>query len=146
MQAQSDQLVVMGGSWRAPTFAHARVADAMRSGVIACPPDSSLRTVARMMATNHVHSVVVTAGGEAPIAVISEHELLDAAGSDPEDVRAESIAVEPVTVSLDDPVSRAVELMLEHRVSHLLVVSAAGHGLGVISALDVAGVMAWGQG
>ena len=145
MQQQSHELTALEGSWRAPSFEHARVADAMRAGVIACPPDASLRTVARMMAANHVHSVVVTAGGEAPIAMISERELLAAAGPGAEDSSAESLAVDPVTVATDDPLSRAVELMLEHRVSHLLVVSAGGHGLGVISALDVAGVLAWSQ-
>jgi CBS domain-containing protein len=145
MKQQSHELTALEGSWRAPSFEHARVADAMHAGVIACPPDASLHTVARMMAANHVHSVVVTAGGEAPIAMISERELLAAAGPGAEDSSAESLAVDPVTVATDDPLSRAVELMLEHRVSHLLVVSAGGHGLGVISALDVAGVLAWGQ-
>ena len=145
MQQQSDGLTGPEGSWRAPSYEHARVSDAMRTGVIGCPPDASLQTVARMMAANHVHSVVVTAGGEAPIAVISERELLAGAGPGAEDRTAESLAVDPITVAMDDPLSRAVELMLEHRVSHLLVVDTGGRGLGVISGLDVAGVLGWGQ-
>ena len=42
-----------------PSLRHARVPDAMRPGVITCPPDSSMRDVARMMVTNHIHAVVV---------------------------------------------------------------------------------------
>jgi CBS domain-containing protein len=145
MQQQSHELTALEGSWRAPSYEHARVSDAMRAGVIGCPPDASLRTVARMMAANHVHSVVVTAGGDAPVAVLSEPELLAAAGPRDEERTAESLAVDPITVAMDDPISRAVELMLEHGVTHLLVVDIGGRAIGVISALDVAGVLAWGE-
>ena len=133
------------GSWRTPSFEHARVADAMRMGVITCPPQASLRTVARMMATNHVHSVIVTSGGEAPVGVVSERELLRAAGPDAEDVEAGEVAVDPVAVHSDDPLSHATHLMLARGVSHLVVTNASGHPLGVLSALDIAGLVAWGQ-
>jgi CBS domain-containing protein len=40
-----------------------------------------------------------------------------------------------------------VKLMREHGVSHLMVVdSARGVPVGVLSTLDVAGVVAWGRG
>ena len=32
----------------------------MRAGIISCGPETDLTTVARMMATNHVHAVVVS--------------------------------------------------------------------------------------
>jgi CBS domain-containing protein len=35
--------------------------------------------------------------------------------------------------------------MVEHGVSHLLVVDDARRAVGVVSALDVAGVLAWGR-
>lgn len=41
--------------------------------------------------------------------------------------------------------SRAIELMLEQGVSHLLVVDDARRAVGVVSALDVAGVLASAQ-
>ena len=47
------------GSYLIPAFQHARVADAMRRGVISCPTDASMRDVARIMTTNHIHAVVV---------------------------------------------------------------------------------------
>jgi CBS domain-containing protein len=117
----------------------------MRAGVIGCPPDASLRTVAQMMATNHVHSIVLTADGEGGVQVISDRELLAAAGPGAEDRDAHSIAVDPVTVAIDELLTRAVELMLEQGVSHLLVVDDAQRAVGVVSALDVAGVLAWGR-
>lgn len=135
----------VGGSWLSPSFEHARVADAMRPGVIACTPDATLRTVARTMAMNHVHSVVVTAGGDAPVGVITERELLTAASPSAEGRPAHSLAVDPLTVFSDDPLGRAAELLVEHRASHLLVVDVAGRPRGVLSALDIAGVLAWGE-
>lgn len=132
------------GSYRSASFEHALVSDAMRPGVITCPPDASLRDLARTMATNHVHSVVVTAGGDAPVGVVTERQLLEAAGTDPEDAAGGSLATNPDTVFADVPLSRAAELMVERGITHVLVVDAGGRPLGVLSALDIAGVLAWG--
>jgi hypothetical protein len=48
------------GSYRAPALEHALVEDALRPGIISCGPETDLTTVARTMATNHVHAVVVS--------------------------------------------------------------------------------------
>jgi CBS domain-containing protein len=145
MEGQHREPKATEGSWRSPSIEHARVSDAMRSGVIGCPPNASIRTVAQMMATNHVHSVVLTAGDGGPVRVITDRELLAAAGPGAEDRDAASIAIDPVTVTIDELLTRAVEVMLEQGVSHLLVVNDAQRALGVVSALDVAGVLAWGR-
>jgi CBS domain-containing protein len=62
---QEGQLVAIEGSYLIPSLEHARVSDAMRAGVISCPPDTSMEAVARIMASNHVHAVIVSglAGG-----------------------------------------------------------------------------------
>lgn len=133
------------GSYRAPRLEHARVSDAMRLGVISCAPGASLRTVARIMATNHVHSVVVTAGGDAPVGVVTDQELLREAGLRAEDRTAASLATDPITTSADDPLGDAARTMADRGVSHLLVVDASGRPLGVLSSLDVAGVLGWGE-
>ena len=145
MEGQHREPKAAEGSWRSPSIEHARVSDAMRAGVIGCPPDASLRTVAQIMATNHVHSVVLTAGDGGPVRVITDRELLEAAGPGAEDRDAASIAIDPVTMTIDELLTRAVEVMLEQGVSHLLVVDDAQRALGVVSALDVAGVLAWGR-
>jgi CBS domain-containing protein len=134
----------MKGSYRTPSFEHARVADAMRSGVISCPPDASTDVVARIMATNHVHSVVVSAGGDAPVGVVTDRELLRAASEGGVDRSAASLATDPATAFVDDPLADAARTLVKSDATHLIVVDAAGHPLGVLSALDVAGILAWG--
>ena len=61
-EKEQGQLVALQGSYLTPSLEHARVADAMRAGVISCPPDTSMEDVARIMASNHVHAVVVRDG------------------------------------------------------------------------------------
>src|SRR4051812_14607625 len=54
------------GSDPAPALEHALVEDVMRRGIISCPPETDLTTVARLMATHHVHAVVVSGIEPAP--------------------------------------------------------------------------------
>jgi CBS domain-containing protein len=50
-----------------------------------------------------------------------------------------------VTVAADESLERAAQLMAEHQVSHLVVIQPhPGHPVGVLSALDLAGVLASG--
>ena len=46
-----------------PAFEHATVADAMRAGIISCQADTGLRAIAELMASYHVHAVVVERAG-----------------------------------------------------------------------------------
>ena len=51
-----------------------------------------------------------------------------------------------VTVEAGEPLERAATLMVEHGLSHVLVLgSPAGVPVGVLSTLDVAGILAWGE-
>jgi CBS domain-containing protein len=127
-----------------PAFEDALVADAMHPGVIFCPPEASLRTAAAIMATNHVHAVLVTAGGDAPVGVLSERRLVEAAGPDADDLTVASLAEDPATIFAGDPLRLATAAMTERGVNHLVVVDAGGRPLGMLSALDVARVLASG--
>ena len=51
-----------------PALATLRVIDATHPALITCSPDSSLRTIARMMATYRVHAILVTAHGDEELA------------------------------------------------------------------------------
>jgi len=53
------QSLQLEGSYRSPAFENAQVSEAMHPGVVSCTADTSLRTVARIMAERHIHSVVV---------------------------------------------------------------------------------------
>ena len=136
-------------TFHAPPFDKAVVLDAMRVGVISCSPDSTLREVARVMATYRVHSVVISeTQGDRPWGIVSDVELAAAANNDVDKIRARDIGRgEVVTVSPDDGLGRAARLMADHGVSHLVVVQPhSGQPVGVLSTLDIAGVLAWGGG
>jgi CBS domain-containing protein len=139
------------GSFLMPRFEHSNVADVMRHGVITCSPDTSLRTVARMMSGYHVHAIVVTEddgeGGLSPWGVVSDFDVLSAAHEGCEELTAGQISRTPaVMVSSGDSLTRAAELMRENRTGHLVVVMPGdSRPVGVISTLDVAGALAWGE-
>src|SRR5689334_1393478 len=140
------------GSDRAPALEHALVEDVMRRGIIRCEPDTDLTTVARLMATNHVHAVVVS--GIEPSAHGGEHltwgliTALDlvAAALPGVDVPEAGVLAnsEILTVDDDESLERAAQLMVEHQLTHLIVVS-GGRPVGVLSTLDIAGSIAWGE-
>lgn len=140
------------GSYLMPSLEHATVADAMHPGIISCEPDAPLTAVARMMATHHVHSVaVVGVSHEDPEcgvwAVISDLDLLEAGIRGSEEKTARSVSSRPmITVEPSMPLREAAELMLGHRVTHVVVVApGTQRPVGVLSTLDIAGVLAWAE-
>jgi CBS domain-containing protein len=136
-----------------PSLEHATVGDAMHPGIASCEPDSPLTEIARTMATHHVHCVVVmhpaqTASGHPYVwGIVSDQDLVRA-GLDPasetagDAARQPTITIEPAMALLD-----AAELMLRNGVSHVVVVDDAERQrpIGVLSTLDLAGVLAWGE-
>jgi CBS domain-containing protein len=141
------------GSYLMPSLEHATVADAMHPGILSCEPDATLSEVARMMATQHVHCVaVVDMSHEKPPhgfvwGIISDLDLVAAGIRDDTERTARDLAGQPVmSVKPSVPLRDAGELMLTHRASHLVVTDAeAGRPIGILSTLDVAGVLAWGE-
>ncbi|MGZ4191708.1 MAG: CBS domain-containing protein [Solirubrobacteraceae bacterium] len=141
------------GSYRMPAFEHATVADAMHRGVMACDPEATVTEVARMMATHHVHCVAVVgvsagdSGESLAWGVISDRELLSAGIGGDDGQTARTLACHTVlTVEPTTPLHDAAELMLTTGASHVLVISTdTQHPVGVVSTLDIAGVLAWGE-
>ena len=139
------------GSDRAPSLQNALVQDAMRPGIMTCPPDADLASVARIMATNHVHAVVVSGiepvpGGERLTwGLLTALDLVAAAlpGCTAEEA-GDLASSEIVTVEAGEPLQRAAQLMVEHQLTHLMVVAGA-EPVGILSTLDVAGCLAWGE-
>jgi CBS domain-containing protein len=132
-----------------PAFGQAAVGDVMRAGLITCQPETRLRGIAQAMAANHVHTIVVVdPGAEDPTGswrVIHDVDLLQLAITRP-DARAREIASEPVLISVEEPATRAAELMAENRTRHLLATDDEGRPIGVVSSLDLAAALAWGVG
>ena len=74
---------------------------------------------------------------------------LDLAAAASEDVAKRTVrevaGSELVTVRANESLARAAQLMTEHQAPHLVVVQpSSGHPVGVLSTLDLAGVLAWG--
>jgi CBS domain-containing protein len=123
----------------------------MHEGILSCDSGTPLRTVARMMAERRVHCIaVLTERDESyrlgPLwGIVSDLDLAGAAADLDLDTRtAGGAAATPVvTVTPDETVERAAQLMREYGTSHLVVVDAADNRpLGVTSTLDVASVLA----
>jgi CBS domain-containing protein len=125
---------------------HIRVHDAMHPGILSCLAGSPLREVAEIMATHHVHAVVINRGeGARPVGVVSDLDIVTAIIDGRELSAGQVAATEPLTVSSDERLNRAAQLMAAHGVSHLVVADAAdGHPIGVLSTLDLAAVYADG--
>ncbi len=130
-------------------LARRRVSESMHPGVVTCMPRTSLRDVARMMATTRIHAVVVWGDEEddsvGAWGVISDLDLVTAAG------RGENLAhaalgaanTPAVTIRAGETLQRAAELMHERRVTHLIVLAEEhDRPVGVLSTLDVARAIA----
>jgi CBS domain-containing protein len=134
-----------------PTLETLRVADAMHPGLISCSPDTPLRTVARMMAMYRVHAILVTAHGAEELpgggvwGVISDTDLLRAVqAGDIDEEASRALASAPVlTVTTNDALGHAAQLMADHDIAHLIVAEPrTARPIGVLSTLDVARALA----
>jgi CBS domain-containing protein len=134
------------GSFHTPSVEHARVSDAMNKGLVTCSRDAGLREMGRLMASHHIHSLVVSLGDPARWALVSDVDIAQAAIGRPE-ATAKDLAVPATGISDEATLIRAIEVMREQRTSHLIVTEiGSGHPTGIISALDIAGIVGWGEG
>jgi predicted transcriptional regulator len=133
-----------------PSLEHAMVADAMHPGILTTNPDTPMTEVARMMASHHVHSIVVIGGADdAPTwGIVTDIDILRVATQSGVEPNAEALSVRPaVTVETTTPLLEAAQSMIKHATAHLLVVEPISkRPIGVISTLDIAGILAWGEG
>jgi CBS domain-containing protein len=124
------------------------VADAMSSTVIHCTPETPLRSVARLMSAHRIHAVYVFDYG------VEDDELTQLWGlvTDLDVVAAWSVldertagnsAITPlVTISTDEPIGRAAQLVAESGSGHLAVLDRrTRRPVGVLSTLDIARVI-----
>ncbi len=124
-----------------------RVVDVMHPGVIACPLETPLRTVARMMATYRVHAIAVIAhqrdhGSDQGLwGVISDVDLISASRTkDIDSETAGALARRPaLTITTVESLDRAAELVAEEATTHLVVVERrSDRPIGIVSTLDIA--------
>jgi CBS domain-containing protein len=143
------------GSYLTPSFDHARVANAMRPRVLTCDPETPLVSVAQRMASEHVHAIVVLLakvepGGaieRRPWAVVTDQDVLRSAPTIAGRTAGEVATGEVLLAQPDERLPDVAQRMLEHGTSHAVVVEPrTGRPVGVLSTLDIAGILGWGLG
>jgi CBS domain-containing protein len=127
-------------------LAEVRAGDVMCPGLITVPPRAPLPAVARAMAVNEVHAVLVPRGtaphGAVP-RVLTDLDLVRWAVSDaPDDAVAADVAGDaPWTMRPGETLDHAVRTMTELREEHVLVTEEDGSPAGVVSSVDVIAVL-----
>lgn len=100
--------------------------------------DDTIDAVEDMMRAHKVSSAPVYGEGSGILGIITTTDLvrLHATGKDSHAVKAwEVCTYKPLQVASDTPVAKVAELMLEHKVHHVLVME-CGLAEGIVSALD----------
>jgi CBS domain-containing protein len=131
-------------SFPSPLFERAVVADAMTPEVITCPADAPLRWVAGVMSAERIHCVVIDPDDRpGSWRIVSDLDLMRASGEGLDAATAGGVAAtELLTVTPDEQLGRAAQLMAEHDITHLVVVDTLSRRpIGVLSTLDVANVL-----
>jgi CBS domain-containing protein len=116
------------------------VRDIMTSRLVTVGPQTSVTAVAKKMRDEDIGVVLVTEGDELR-GLVSDRDLVVRAlaeGGDPGQMTVVSACSDDlVTVTVDEDLDRAVEIMREHSVRRLPVVD-AGHPVGIVSIGDMA--------
>jgi CBS domain-containing protein len=127
-----------------PDLEHIRVHDCMRVGILSCAADAPLGEVAGLMAKHRVHAAAVTQGDTSrPVGIVTDLDVAAAAASGEELEALQVASSEPVAISANETMHHAAQMMVEHGVAHLVVLdTASGYPIGIVSTLDVAAVYA----
>lgn len=120
----------------------------MHWGLVSCPSDASLKSVAALMNDERVHCVVVIddpSDARSLWGVISDLDLVAAASvRGLMEQKAGGTAMTPaVTIAPGEQLEHAANLMTKHGVAHLVVVDPIEQRpVGVLSTLDLAAALA----
>jgi CBS domain-containing protein len=119
---------------------HVRAGDCIHHGILSAPGEAPLGEIAGLMARHRVHAIAITRGGSLrPVGVISDLDVAAALAIGADVTAAQAAATEHVSISAEQSLRHAAQLMAEHGVSHLIVLDAAGgYPVGVLSTLDIA--------
>ena len=99
----------------------------MHRGVVTCGIDANAAEVAKIMLDNDVSALVVIDERLNACGVISKTDLIGFYGKELSQITAENIMTPEIfTVSPDTLVYEAVQLMLEHRIHQLVIVTQGG--------------------
>jgi len=129
---------------------HRIIRDAMHRGVVTCGVDATAAEAAKIMLDNDVSALVVVDERLNACGVISKTDLIGFYGKELSSITAEDIMTSEVfTVSADTLVHEAVQLMLEHRIHQVVIVTQGGahrRPVGIFTSGDAVALMAGESG
>jgi len=118
----------------------AKVGDLVRRAPVTIPPTGTVEEAVKSMYREGVGSVIVVSPEGSVLGIFTEKDLVRLIGEGkPLTSRIGDVMTrDPITVFVDDTITKAVTLMAERRIRHLPVVDREGRLKGVISARDIA--------
>jgi CBS domain-containing protein len=129
------------------TLSGLTIGDAMRPGVVSCPPEEGLASVAATMVSHGIHAMVLEPLTSRNPLIVTDLEVIRAALKRPDGTCVGEIARELATTLPGDALlDQAVAKMAELYVAHVLVTDpASGAPCGVISSFDLVAVISGPQ-
>jgi CBS domain-containing protein len=119
------------------------VADVMHRGVIACPATAPLADVAAALVERRAHTVMVA--GEDGWAFVTDMDVVAGAlRGEPVPTAGAMASMGLAVVRFDASLELAASMVAESRAGHVVAVDAEGFPVGVVSTLDLVGVIAAG--
>jgi CBS domain-containing protein len=117
-----------------------RARDVMTGRIVHAEPDDTTGRLAELLAGQHIHAIVVFGlqGSRFVWGVVTDIDLLRAVSAGQDALAGELAGTEAVTVDASDPLPAVAQRLLEHDVSHAIVV-ADERPVGVVSSLDLVG-------
>lgn len=116
-----------------------RLSDLLRRPPVTADPTASIRSVAQLMAAEHVSSVLVLMDGHL-VGIVTDRDLRTrvlAVGRDPQDPVGQVMTARPVTAQGESLAFEALMVMVEATIHHLPVLAASGEVVGLVSATDL---------
>ncbi|CAB3287523.1 CBS domain containing protein [Methanocaldococcus lauensis] len=112
------------------------VRDIMKKGVVEVSLDTKLCDVIKTMAKYDISSVVVS-DGERFWGIITDTDILKHY-HELDKTAEEIMSVNPITISPEAPLEKAIDIMVEHNIHHLYVKSPCEEKIvGVLSSKDI---------
>jgi len=119
------------------------VADVMHPGIIACPATASLADVAAVLVERRAHTVMVAREGG--WAFVSDMDVVAGAlRGESAPTAGEMASSGLAVVRVDATLELAASMVAESRAAHVVAVDGEGFPVGVVSTLDLVGVIAAG--
>ena len=120
-----------------------QIGGVMRVRLVTAEPDETAAYAIRLMLETNVGSVVVCEG-TVPVGIFTERDVLRLAGSGADfeaTALRDTMTPNPLTVSAEDGILEAAQLMGARKLRHLPVVE-GGNLVGIVSIRDVLGFLA----